>query len=82
MGEVHPDVALSYGIDKRVYIAEFSLAALCAHTDETVRYEPLPKFPAVERDLALTVNDEVSAGSLLECIRKNAGGALRARRAV
>ena len=73
MGEVHPDVARAYGIEKRVYIAEFSLAALCTHADETVRYQPLPRFPAVERDLALTVNEEVSAGSLLECIRKNAG---------
>lgn len=73
MGEIHPDVASAYGISKRVYIAEFSVGALSAHTDDTLRYEPLPKFPAVERDLALTVNEDVPAGSLLECIRKSAG---------
>ncbi len=74
MGEIHPDVAEAYGIGRRVYIAELSVAALCAHTDETLRYQPLLRFPAVERDLALTVNESVSAGSLLECIQKNAGG--------
>ncbi len=73
LGEIHPDVAEKYGIEKRVYIAELSVAAICAHADEAIRYEPLPKFPAVERDIALTVDEEVTAGSLLECIRKHAG---------
>jgi|AGTN01.2.fsa_nt_gi phenylalanyl-tRNA synthetase, beta subunit, non-spirochete bacterial len=76
MGEVHPDIADKYGIGRRVYVAELSVAALCAHTDEALRYRPLPKFPAVERDLALTVGGEVSAGSLLECIKKNGGAYL------
>lgn len=73
MGEVHPDVADAYGVGKRVYVAELFVAALSAHADDVVRYEPLPKFPAVERDLALTVNEGIPAGSLLECIRKHAG---------
>jgi phenylalanyl-tRNA synthetase beta chain len=73
MGEVHPEVAEAYGIDKRVYVAELSLAALCAAADDTAKYEPLPKFPAVERDIALIVDKSVAAGDLLDCIEKHAG---------
>ena len=72
-GEVYPDVAAAFGISKRVYIAEIWLKSLCEATDEVVKYEPLPKYPAVERDIALIVNADVTSGSLLECIRKNAG---------
>ncbi len=35
--------------------------------------KPLPKFPAVSRDIALVVNEEVGAGTLLACIEKAAG---------
>ncbi len=72
-GEVYPDVADAFGISKRVYVAEISLKALCEAADDTVKYEPLPKYPAVERDIALIVNTDVTSGSLLECIRNNAG---------
>ncbi len=73
MGEIHPDIAAGYGISKRVYIAEFFVSALSEYSDEPLRYKPLPKFPAVERDLAFTVSEEVSAGDLLDCIKKNGG---------
>ena len=72
-GEVYPDVADAFGISKRVYVAEISLKALCEAADDTMKYEPLPKYPAVERDIALIVNTDVTSGSLLECIRNYAG---------
>ncbi|MGE5493875.1 MAG: phenylalanine--tRNA ligase subunit beta [Burkholderiales bacterium] len=73
MGEVHPEVAEAFGIEKRVCVAELSLAALCAAADDTAKYEPLPKFPAVERDIALIVDKSVAAADLLDCIEKHAG---------
>lgn len=72
-GEIYPDVAEAFGINRRVYVAEIGLKALCDATDDVIKYEPLPKFPAVERDIALIVNVDVTSGSLLECIRENAG---------
>lgn len=72
-GEVYPDVAAAFGISKRVYVAEIGLKALCEAADDMVKYEPLPKYPAVERDIALIVQHDVTSGSLLECIRQNAG---------
>lgn len=73
MGEIAPDVASAFGINRRVYIAEVLIEALRITTDDTKRYEPLPRYPAVERDIALIVDDGVLSGNLLDCIRENAG---------
>lgn len=73
LGEIHPDVSGAFGISKRVYFAELWLIRICEAADEVVKYEPLPKYPAMERDIALIVNEEVPAGDLLDCIRVNAG---------
>lgn len=72
-GEIYPDVAAAFGISRRVYLAELGLKALCEAADDVVKYTPLPKYPAVERDVALIVNADVTSGSLLECIRNSAG---------
>ena len=73
MGEIHPDVAKAYDIDKKVYVAELSLQAIISWADDTKKYEPLPRFPAAERDLALIMDEDVAAGDILSCIEKNAG---------
>ncbi len=72
-GEIYPDVTEAFGISRRVYVAEIGLKSLCEAADDVVKYEPLPKYPAVERDIALIVNADVTSGSLLECIRDNGG---------
>ena len=73
LGEMHPDVCAAFDIGKRVYIAELDLRKLCDASDDVVKYEPLPRYPAVERDIALIVNADVPAGDLLDCIRVSAG---------
>ncbi len=73
MGEIHPDVCSAFGIGKRVYLAELNLQDICRSADDTRKYEPLPKYPAVERDVALIVDEDVAAGELLDCIRMSAG---------
>lgn len=72
-GEVHPDVAEEYGIGTRVYVAQLTLAPLFAAEKTTVRYQPLPRFPAVERDLALLCDEDLPVGEITEIIRR-AGG--------
>ena len=73
MGEIHPDVRDNFDIDTRVYVAQVYLDALYDAADDFRVYQPLPKYPAAERDLALIVKDEITAGSLLECIQKSGG---------
>jgi phenylalanyl-tRNA synthetase beta chain len=52
-----------------VFVAEVSLSALLALPAATPRYQPLPRFPAVQRDLALVVSSEVTAGEIEAAIR-------------
>jgi len=73
LGEIHPDVSSAYEIDKRVFVAELSLHAIMNAADDAKKYEVLPRFPAAERDLALTLNKSVPAGDVLDCIKQNGG---------
>lgn len=73
MGEIHPEVAASYEIDEKVYIAELDLEALYAGINKEILYKKLPKFPAVTRDLAMLVDENVTVGEIEEIITKGAG---------
>ena len=72
-GEVHPKVAESYGIDGKVFIAEVKVDVLYGLEKSKTIYKPLPKFPAVERDLALVCDAETPVGTLEAAIREGAG---------
>lgn len=63
-GELDPAIALSLGLDKKVYLAELDLCALADEMDDGVRYKNLPKFPAVKRDLALLVDEELTCAQV------------------
>ena len=68
IGELDPAIALSLGLDKKVYLGELDLGALQEHLDDAVRYTNLPKFPAVQRDLALIVDEKLTCGEIEEVL--------------
>ena len=72
-GEVHPDVAADYDIATRIYLAEIDLSRLFAVEQPRILYKALPRFPAVERDLALLCDATKPVATIEEIIRK-AGG--------
>ncbi|MDD7793997.1 phenylalanine--tRNA ligase subunit beta [Clostridium sp. 'White wine YQ'] len=74
-GEIHPDLLDNYGIDTLGYMAELNLDVLYEASNTIKAYKPLPKFPAVTRDIALLVDDAVLVGEIEDTIRK-AGGSL------
>ncbi len=72
VGEVHPDVQDTYGIDNyRVYIAEIDLDAIYDEKsfDEKRNVKPFSKFPTVDRDLAVVVDDKYLAGDLVSAVK-------------
>ncbi len=73
LGEIHPDVQKNFEINQRTYVAELDLDALMAYEDTYIRMAKLPKYPAVERDIAVVVDKAVEAGVLLKVILKNGG---------
>jgi len=73
LGEVHPEVADKYSIDARAYIAQIDLAALYAVEKGLLIFKPLPKFPAVTRDLALLCDEDTPIAVLNKAIKEGAG---------
>ena len=77
LGQIHPLVAETYGIGADVYCAELDFALLQTMADGERVFHPLPKFPAVTRDLALVCDEAVTVGALEACITASAGKLLR-----
>jgi phenylalanyl-tRNA synthetase beta chain len=73
VGELHPQAAENYGIKQPVYIFEMDVETLMKYTAKSFKYESLPKCPAISRDLAMLVDDEVQAADIEKVISKNGG---------
>ncbi|SKA83638.1 phenylalanyl-tRNA synthetase beta subunit [Clostridium sp. USBA 49] len=70
LGEIHPDVSENYRIDERCYIAVLNLDVLIKSSNMNKKYKPLPKYPAVTRDLAVLVDDSVLVQEIEDIIKK------------
>ena len=70
IGEVHPEVLQNYDIEKRVYLAEVNVTKLVKYSRENKKYVEVPKFPAVERDIAMLVDEKVEVGQIEKIITK------------
>ncbi len=77
MGQVHPLVVNNYGMDCEVYCAELNLSALMELRLPDPTYTPLPKYPAVMRDLALVCDEAVTVAQAEGVITDAAGKLLR-----
>ena len=77
IGQVHPLVAKNYGIDTDVYCAEINFTKLFACRLPDATYTPLPKYPAVSRDLALVCGEEITVAQVEDVITAAAGKLLR-----
>ena len=64
IGELDPAIALSLGLDKKVYLGELDLCAISEAMDDRIRYKNLPKFPAVKRDLALLADEKLTCADV------------------
>lgn len=69
LGSLHPALQEDYKLRQAVYLAEIDFEGLCPHLFSPVRYEPMPKFPRVERDLCVVLDrgvryEDVKAGIL------------------
>lgn len=72
IGEVHPEVLDNYGIEKRAYLAEVNLSKVTKYSKANKKYIEVPKFPAVERDIAIIVDEKVEVGQIEKIITKKA----------
>lgn len=75
-GELHPSVADGLGLPRGLFVFELTLQALLEAASPRARYEPLPRFPAVLRDVAVVVDATVPAAKVLELLSSAPHGGL------
>ena len=75
LGEVHPDTRDAFEMPERAYIAEINLKTASALQTPMGEVKPMPRYPAVSRDLALVMEDAQPVGPVMEAMEK-AGGSL------
>lgn len=77
VGEVNPMVANALDVKTRLYIAEINIDDISKLANTTYSFEPISKFPPVERDLAIVVEEAVSAAEIIEVVEKAGGKTLK-----
>lgn len=63
-GEVHPNVTDNYGIETRCYLAELDFEEILKQADLEKKYQPLPKYPSILRDIAIVVSADTEIAEI------------------
>ena len=77
IGQLHPLTCRNYEMDCDVFAAQLDFAHLLAQRAPAAKYQPLPRFPSVERDIAVVCDRSVTVAELEACITRGAKGLLK-----
>ncbi|MDK2821351.1 MAG: phenylalanyl-tRNA synthetase beta chain [Clostridia bacterium] len=77
IGELHPDVLDAADLPSRACVFELDWEKAGRFAIKLPKYEALPRFPAVERDLALVVPADLPAARVTEVIKESGGELLK-----
>ncbi|MCM3411055.1 phenylalanine--tRNA ligase subunit beta [Metabacillus litoralis] len=76
VGQVHPTVQKELDLTE-TYVFELSLVDLLTADVEETRFEVIPRYPSITRDIALVVNKDVIVGDIEKVIKEAGGKMLR-----
>ena len=76
LGEIHPEVADTYGIGERAYVAVIDMPEILQYATFDRKYTGIAKYPAVTRDISMVVPKKILVGQIEEVIEKNGGANL------
>jgi phenylalanyl-tRNA synthetase beta chain len=68
-GQVHPEVIKNYRIPEKVNLFEIDFENLLPNVSTDINYCILPKYPSVQRDLALIVKEEIASDDIIRVIK-------------
>jgi phenylalanyl-tRNA synthetase beta chain len=71
LGQLHPQIAAEFEIDAPVYLFELDVERLLPGQRLQVQHQPLSRFPSVSQDIAVIVDESVSAGDIMAVIASN-----------
>lgn len=69
-GQAHRDLCGAFDVDREVFIFELKGALVARQMSPDHVYTPLPKFPPIERDLAIVLDTGITAGQVLDVVRR------------
>lgn len=70
MGEVHPQVADRFGIGTKCYACELQFDTVIEVSNTDKAFKPLPKFPAMVRDIALVCDEDMTVQQIIDVIEQ------------
>jgi phenylalanyl-tRNA synthetase beta chain len=73
LGRISRDLAGGFEVPSSIYLFEFEVNSLCSESRPIQRFRPLPRFPALQRDLSLVVKEEIPARKVKDCIMESGG---------
>ena len=76
LGEVHPDTAEKFDLPGRAYVAEVNLSVFFKAIRPMETVKSIARFPAVQRDLALVMKEEVLVGPMMDALKTGCGALL------
>ena len=77
VGQIHPLIAQNYNISQPVFAAQLGFESILAQQAPEPKYTPLPRYPAVTRDIALVCDASIPVAVLEECIVRGSHGLLK-----
>ena len=80
LGEVHPEVADTYGIGERAYVAVIDMPEILPYATFDRKYTGIAKYPSVTRDISMVVPKDILVGQIEEIIEKKGGAHLESFR--
>lgn len=80
MGVLHPRLAQRLDLPSQAVVMEVEVDSLLRHVKDVPEYHEIPRFPAVQMDLAVVVREEVEAADVERVIREAGGDLLRETR--
>jgi phenylalanyl-tRNA synthetase beta chain len=73
IGEIHPEVIENFEGHEKTYIGVLEIETIALKATKITKYKQLPKFPAITRDIAMLVRDEIMVKQIESVIKQKAG---------
>ncbi|MBF4692837.1 phenylalanine--tRNA ligase subunit beta [Fusibacter ferrireducens] len=76
IGELHPHVQENYDLQVRGYLADLDFNMIIQMANADHKFVAIPKYPAIERDIAILVKDEITSLQIEKIVVSNGGNLL------
>jgi phenylalanyl-tRNA synthetase beta chain len=73
IGELHPDIAQKLKLSGEIYLFELQWDDILNWVNLERKFKPLPKYPAVQRDIAILIKEETTSAQITKIIKAVGG---------